>query len=109
MSDNIFPSISTNTDLFLNSQNEGLYDSLYSKDFNELFEEEIKSLSYTSFLDLLKEINERAKENLNKNSNKPTFKKINFIVDKIKKKAKGGRQGTKIVKKVFMMIQDLII
>ena len=95
MSDNIFPSISTNTDLFLNSQNEGLYDSLYSKDFNELFEEEIKSLSYTSFLDLLKEINERAKENLNKNSNKPTFKKINFIVDKIKKKAKGGRQGTK--------------
>ena len=99
MSDNIFPSISTNTDLFLNSQNEGLYDSLYSKDFNELFEEEIKSLSYTSFLDLLKEINERAKENLNKNSNKPTFKKINFIVDKIKKKAKGGRQGTKNSKK----------
>ena len=95
MSDNIFPSISTNSNLFLNSQAEGLYDSLYSKEFNELFEEEIKSLSYTSFLDLLNEINERTKDHLHKNDVPPTSKKINFIVDEIRKKAKRGRQSTK--------------
>ena len=99
MIDNIFSSKSNNSDLFLNSQNESIYDQLYSKDSNELFEEEIKSFSYTSFLDLLKEINERVKENLQKNNTQPTSKKINFVVNNIGKKTKRGRQSTKKSKK----------
>ena len=97
MSDNIFPSISTKSDLFLKCQNESLYDSLFSNDFNELFEE-IKSLSYTPFLDLLIEIYERTKENLHKNS-QSTPKKVNFVVNKIGTKTKRGRQSTKKSKK----------
>ena len=99
MIDNIFSSKSNNSDLFLNSQSESIYDQLYSKDSNELFEEEIKSFSYTSFLDLLKEINERVKENLQKNNTQPTSKKINFVVNNIGKKTKRGRQNSKNSKK----------
>jgi len=99
MIDNIFPLISTNSDLFLKCQKESLYDSLFSKDFNELFEDEIKSLSYTPFFDLLKEINDRTKENPHKNDAKSSHKNPNFIIDKIKKKAKRGRQRTKNSKK----------
>ena len=67
------PSVSSNTDPLLNAQIEGLDDS--------------------SILNLLIEIDLKAKENLHKNSTKQTPKKPTFIVNKIEKKTKRGKQS----------------
>ena len=67
------PSVSSNTDPLLNAQIEGLDDS--------------------SILNLLIEIDLKAKKNLHKNSTKQTQKKPTFIVNKIEKKTKRGKQS----------------
>ena len=99
MSNYNIPSVSSNTDPLLNAQIEGLDDSIYSKDSNEFLEEEINSFSSSSILSLLIEIDLKAKENLHKNSTKQTPKKPTFIVNKIEKKTKRGKQSTTKSKK----------
>ena len=99
MSNYNIPSVSSNTDPLLNAQIEGLDDSIYSKDSNEFLEEEINNFSYSSILNLLIEIDLKAKENLHKNSTKQTTKKPFFIVNKIEKKTKRGKQSTTKSKK----------
>jgi len=79
MSNYNIPSVSSNTDPLLNAQIEGLDDS--------------------SILNLLIEIDLKAKENLHKNSTKQTPKKPTFIVNKIEKKTKRGKQSTTKSKK----------
>jgi hypothetical protein len=94
MSNYNIPSVSSNANPFLNAQIDSLGESLYSKDSNEFLEEEINSVSYSSILNLLIEIDLKAKENLHKNSTKQTPKKPTFIVNKIEKKTKRGKQST---------------
>ena len=99
MSDNIFPSISTNSDLFFNSETESLYDQLYSNDSKNSYEMDFNNFFISPFASLLIGIYEKAKENLQKNNTQPTSKKINFVVNNIGKKTKRGRQSTKKSKK----------
>ena len=99
MSNYNIPSVSSNIDPLLNAQIEGLDDSIYSKDSNEFLEEEINSFSSSSILSLLIEIDLKAKENLHKKSTKQTPKKPTFIVNKIEKKTKRGKQSTTKSKK----------
>ena len=99
MSDNIFPSISTNSDLFFNRETESLYDQLYSNDSKNSFEKDFNNFYFSPFVSLLIGIYEKAKENLQKNNTQPTSKKINFVVNNIGKKTKRGRQSTKKSKK----------
>ena len=72
MSDNIFPSISTNSDLFFNSETESLYDQLYSNDSENSYEMDFNNFFFSPFASLLIGIYEKAKENLQKNNTQPT-------------------------------------
>ena len=87
MSDNIFPSISTNSDLFFNSETESLYDQLYSNDSKNSYEMDFNYFSPSPFASLLIRISQS------------TPKKIVFAVNNIGKKTKRGRQSTKKSKK----------
>ena len=86
MSDNIFPSISTNSDLFFNSETESLYDQLYSNDSKNSYEMDFNNFFISPFASLLIRITQS------------TPKKIVFAVY-IGKKTKRGRQSTKKSKK----------
>lgn len=86
MSDNIFPSISTNSDLLFNSETESLYDQLYSNDSKNSYEMDFNNFFISPFASLLIRITQS------------TPKKIVFAVY-IGKKTKRGRQSTKKSKK----------
>ena len=87
MSDNIFPSISTNSDLLFNSETESLYDQLYSNDSKNSYEMDFNYFSPSPFASLLIRISQS------------TPKKIVFALINIGKKTKRGRQSTKKSKK----------
>ena len=82
MSDNIFPSISTNSDLFFNSETESLYDQLYSNDSKNSYEKDFNNFYFSLYIFLKLQFS----------------KKIDFAVY-IGKKTKRGRQSTKKSKK----------
>ena len=103
MSDNIFPSISTNSDLFFNSETESLYDQLYSNDSKNSYEKDFNNFYFSPFVSLLIGIYEKAKENLQKNNTQPTSKKI------LEKKLKEEDKVQKKVKKMFMIVLNKII
>ena len=85
---NLLPTSNKN-DPFSICPDENLYDSLCLNDSNELSDDEMP------FLSLLIQINERAKENINKISTHSTPRRSNFIVYTNDKKKKRGRQNKK--------------